>query len=104
MIINGKNPNMAKAVERNKKINHLANTNSFVPCCGHDFWETAKTLDYGDVIMCNRCHVYYAKIKHLPWLVEEKGYGTYRSREAKGYHTNHLGGAWFVPVPARVTD
>ena len=101
MILNGKNPNMAAAAERNRLINEHAHTNSRSPCCGHDFWEQAKTMEFGDIIMCNRCHVYYAKIKHLPWITEKKAW---MKNEIYGYGTNHLDGAWFTPVSARVTD
>lgn len=95
---------MAKAAERAHDMNERHKGNSPIPCCGHDWWEQMKTAEFGDVIMCNMCHVYYAKIKHLPWIVEEKGYGESWNPKPKGYHTHHLNGAWFVPIPARVTD
>ena len=101
MILNGKNPNMAEAVKNNRRIGESMATRGPFPCCGHDFWEQAKTMEFGDVIMCNRCHTYYAKIKHLPWLVEKK---EWLGPKVVGYHTNHLDGAWFAPVSARVTD
>jgi phage terminase large subunit GpA-like protein len=101
MILNGKNPNMAAAVDRNRQINASHHTRGPFPCCGHDFWEQAKTMEFGDIIMCNRCHCYYAKIKHLPWLVENK---VWMTNEIRGYSTNHLSGCWFAPVSARVTD
>lgn len=93
-----------KAVaERNKLIK------SHVPCCGHDFWQQVKKMEYGDLVLCTRCKVFYAKIKHLPWICEpgkmfrwEKG--KLKQFNVGDYHTNHLSGSWLVPVPARVTD
>ena len=102
MIINNSTEEQLKVTaERNKLIGEHERTNSRVPFCGHDFWEQAKKMDFGDIILCNRCNVYYAKIKHLPWIVEEKlGW----DNKVVGHHTNHLDGCWFTPVTARVTD
>ncbi len=96
MIIE-RNPDYKEVVERNKKINHHRATDSFVPCCGHDFWDDFKKMDYGDVVLCNRCSCYYAKIKHLPWVVESQRFGP-------PYHTNHLTDGWGVFVGVRITD
>ena len=100
MIIN-RTGDLKEAAERNKLIGEHQRTNSRIPFCGHDFWKQAKTMEFGDIILCNRCKVYYAKIKHLPWIVEEK---QIVSGKIVGHHTNHLDGSWFVPVTARVTD
>lgn len=68
--------------------------------CGHDFWDSVKGANYGDVLLCNRCHQYFAKIKHLPWVVNNPSFR----------YTHHLpqvlgdSEAWFCPVEVRITD
>jgi hypothetical protein len=123
MIFDGSNPNWAEVADRNEAINHHNATNSKVPCCGHDFWAQTKIMDFGDVVLCNRCQVYYAKIKHLPWIVKpSKGFRWQGNKLITylfgNYHTNHLGFRgknadynfnrkdeyFMVAVPARVTD
>ena len=97
MIINSSNPDDLKdAIERAEWIN--ARTN--LTACGHDFWGQLKTMDWGDVIMCNVCHHFFAKIKHLPWLIKGKDYGTFKT-EPKTYHQDDV---WLVRVPVRITD
>jgi hypothetical protein len=101
MIINGPRPDLNEAIARNEIIAQKRRDGGHgYPFCGHDFWEQVKKLDFGDVIMCNRCHVYYAKIRHLPWLVKGKDNGIFKT-EPK---TCHCDGVWMAPIPARVTD
>ncbi len=101
MIVNGSAPDLNEAIARGEIViqKHREGGHGY-PHCGHDFWEQVKKLDFGDVIMCNRCHVYYAKIRHLPWLVKGKNYGTFQTEP----RTSHCGGVWMAPLMARVTD
>lgn len=102
MISNGKSPNFDEAIKNNTRIaEHHAKSGPY-PCCGHDFWDEVKKLEFGDVIMCNRCHTYYAKIKHLPWLIDHKG--KYKGWTHQPAVTHHLSGVWMAPIGARVTD
>ena len=98
MISDGKNPDFQAIIERDKFISAGGTV-----CCGHDFWDEAKKLDYGDVILCGQCNTYYAKIKHMPWL------GTYNVFYNPGKRglfnkTYHQTCDCFVRVPLRVTD
>ena len=118
MIFDGKNPNYKEVAERNEGINRYRHTNSKIPICGHDFWDTARTMDYGDVVLCQRCQVYYAKIKNMPWVVKPSKDFHWRGSRLVSlvfgtFHTNHLGDAanlnrkgdyFMTPVQARVTD
>jgi hypothetical protein len=84
--------------------------------CGHDFWEQAKKADFGDILLCTRCHQYFAKIKNLPWIVKRhKPWSDLFIKKPSGItyppKNNHLGdgfvfkgSAWFIPVHVRVTD
>jgi hypothetical protein len=99
MILNGKNPDLQEAIKNAERINEHHCTSGPYPCCGHDFWEQVKNMEFGDVIMCNRCHTYYAKIKHLPWLIKEKKYPTF-TVPPKTYHQTDV---WMAPIPARVS-
>jgi len=101
MIINGSRPDLNEAIKRAEIIaqKHHEGGHGY-PCCGHDFWDQVKRMEFGDVVMCNRCHVYYAKIKHLPWLVKGKDYGTFKT----GPHTAHCEDVWMAPLMARVTS
>lgn len=100
MIINGTNPNLSEAIARAEIIaqKHREGGSGY-PCCGHDFWDQVKRMEFGDVVMCNTCHVYYAKIKHLPWLIKEKEYATFKTLP----RTYHQEDVWMAPIPCRVS-
>jgi hypothetical protein len=68
--------------------------------CGHDFWD--KDVELGEVVFCNRCKQFFARIACLPWLTRNK-YSFDKNAEYH-YGTNHLEGKWFTPIEARVTD
>jgi hypothetical protein len=101
MINNGKNPDWAEVIRNNKRLSEHHQTRGPYSCCGHDFWEEAKKLTFGDVVLCNRCHTYYAIIKHLPWVVEGHNVSETYSLPP---HTNHLSDRFLMPLTARVTD
>jgi hypothetical protein len=108
MIFDGQKTNLAEVARRNQAINEHRATDSRVPSCAHDFWDAFRKAEFGDIVLCNRCHCYYAKIKNLPWVTIHK---KWMSNEIMSYGTNHLGdgyvfsdGAWAINVPARVTD
>ncbi len=77
--------------------------------CGHDFWETAKTAEYGDTVLCTRCCQYFVKTKDLVWW-KDGDMGEYS--EPSSCHLlsepyTRLGiepGAWYMPVPIRAQD
>lgn len=84
-------------------------------CCGHDFWDKVKIMQYGDTVLCTRCYQYFAKIKDLVWLIEDVPYA-WDSKKMKhmgimAAHTAHLPPkyfkteeVWLVRVPIRVTN
>lgn len=110
MIFDGKNPDYANVV----KCQEYKDSGGKIHC-GHDFWKQARKMDFGDVILCPRCNVYFAKIKHAPWVVKKT---KWLSNKVIGYGTNHLGfngdsndymrrdnkEFFMVPVPVRVSD
>ena len=77
--------------------------------CGHskDFWQEFKKSQFGDVIYCDRCGQFFARIKTLPWILANFSCKQDRSKEKEprcGYSTNHLTDSWACPVEARITD
>jgi len=89
--------------------------------CGHaqPFWDIARKADYGDLILCQQCNRYYAKIKNMAWVCLDrfsKGETqeslkklTFSSNAPKGGRNNHLGGFragdyYLTHVECRVTD
>jgi len=67
--------------------------------CGHDFWERAKEMEFGEVVFCRRCSQFFAKIKVLPWLTQH----TYHKDYDPAFGENHIDGVWYAPVEPRVT-
>jgi hypothetical protein len=70
-------------------------TSKAIVHCGHDdfFWKSFKKGKFGDVVYCSRCARYFAKIKHLPWVV----------RTSFEPHSNHLSSSFLVTVHPRIT-
>ena len=63
--------------------------------CGHDFWE--KDIEFGETVLCTRCHQYFAKIRVMPWMSRnDYDFGTF-------YDVNHYDDIWYVPVQPRMT-
>lgn len=83
MIYDGKNPNYAEVAERQEYKDKGGSIS-----CGHDFWEQARKMEFGDVVLCHRCNQYFAKIRHMPWVVKKT---EWLSSKVTGYGTNHLG-------------
>ena len=69
--------------------------------CGHDFWK--KKVRYGDVVLCNCCHQYFTKIRHLPWVVKGRVWGP-KNEYVDEPHTNHIETDCYVVVDVRITD
>lgn len=73
--------------------------------CGHDFWEKAQKMHYGEVIHCGRCNQFFVKTKVLVWLTE--GHYWHHTTKVKDRHitygTNHLDTTVYVPYSVRVT-
>lgn len=67
--------------------------------CAHDFWDNFKKGDYGDLFLCNRCHQYFTKVKHLPWVC-----GPVYTNFTPPKRTNHLNTDVAVVVPVRTTN
>lgn len=88
-MIHEKGLDIARAIESQNYKN-----DGGIISCGHDFWDVYEKAEFGDLLYCGRCHQYFAKIKHLPWLCESKNL----------LHTNHLTDAFYTPVEVRVTD
>jgi hypothetical protein len=52
----------------------IKSAESTVPIkCRHEesFMEQAAKMDYGDVILCHRCNLYFTKIKTMPRIIRE---------------------------------
>lgn len=93
---------LLKATEEELKEIYKRNQdvkNGLKVSCGHDFWD--KKIEPGEVVLCKRCNMFFAKIRILPWVtVHELAY-------EKGkfvYGTNHLDYECYVPVPVRLTS
>lgn len=75
--------------------------------CQHDFWDHAKLIDYGDIILCQRCGQYFTKVRHMVWVIKGKEVldphpGIHRMiLKPKANHKNI---DCFVRVPVRITD
>lgn len=75
--------------------------------CEHDFWDKAKLIDYGDVILCQRCGQYFTKIRHMIWIVKGKEVLEPHpgiQRMILKPKANHKNVDCFVRVPVRITD
>lgn len=99
MIVEGNNPDYCDIIESAEMKTRIF--------CGHDFWEQAKLLDYGDVILCQRCGQYFTKIKHLMWVIREKEVLNPTPQVKKMFvkpKQNHQNRDVWVRVPVRITD
>lgn len=66
MIYDGIKPNYGEVIK---------SAESTVPIrCRHEesFMEQASKMDYGDVILCHRCNLYFTKIKTMPRIVRDR--------------------------------
>lgn len=116
MIYDGKNPNYAEVVKYQKYKDKGGSIS-----CGHDFWEQARKMEFGDVVLCNQCHQYFAKIRHMPWItLRYKWLEPKTPANLQSIGTNHLGYRqtratgdymfqrkeeyFMTPVHVRVTD
>ena len=66
--------------------------------CGHDFWD--KEIELGEVVFCHRCHLFFTKIKILPWLTKHQ----YKFEDQAVYGSNHCDTECYIQVPVRQTD
>jgi hypothetical protein len=100
MIFDGIKPNYFEVIENAEAKKTLV--------CKHDFWEKAVMMDFGDVILCQRCNQYFAKIKHIPWLIRSKEYPPNLLPENVRARTKpvaiHKDWPCMVRVPVRITD
>ena len=100
MICEGKNPDYNDVIKTAESKTPLV--------CRHDFWPLAKLLEYGDIILCQRCGQYFTKIKHMPWIIRPKELapGTIRGcgKVILKPQTNHKNGDCWVRVPVRISN
>lgn len=100
MICEGRNP------DYNAVIKTAESKTSLV--CRHDFWPLTKLMDYGDIILCQRCGQYFTKIKHMPWIIRSKElpHGTVPGcgKVTVKPKCNHKNSDCWVRVPARITN
>jgi len=100
MICEGKKPDYNDVIQSATMKGQLI--------CQHDFWDQANLMNYGDIILCQRCGQYFAKVKHMIWVI--KG-----GKEVLNPHpgikrmilkprANHQNVDCFVRVPVRITD
>lgn len=99
MIVEGKKPDYNDIIESTKMQRQLV--------CQHDFWDKTKFLDYGDIILCQRCSQYFAKVKHLICVVRGKEVlnpSPHIKKMMVKPKPNHKEVDVFVRVPVRVSD
>jgi hypothetical protein len=100
MIFEGNKPNYSEVI-----VN--AETDKIL-VCKHDFWDQAKLMEFGDIILCQRCSQYFTKIKHMLWLVRSKDIpADLLPPHVKGRTkpvANHKDWLCMVRVPVRITD
>ena len=99
MISEGNKPDYNEVIEMAKMSGHLV--------CPHDFWERAKLLDYGDVVLCQMCDQYFTKIRHIPWVFRKKDVLNPRpgiNRMTLKARPNHQAQDCWIRVPVRITD
>ena len=101
MICEGNKPNYFEVIENAETKKKIG--------CKHDFWDKAVLMEFGDVILCQRCCQYFTKIKHMPWLIRSKELptetlppGVKRARSKP--IANHKDWPCMVRVPVRITD
>lgn|ERR1035437_2624306 len=101
MIFEGNKPNYFEVIQNAEEKKMLV--------CKHDFWDQAVLMDFGDVILCQRCCQYFTKVKHLPWLIRSREYPAHLlppqiKRARSKPITNHKDWPCMVRVPVRITD
>ena len=99
MIFEGDKPNYFDVIENAETKKTLS--------CKHDFWEQAESMEFGDIVLCQRCAQYFTKVKHMPWLIRSKTI----ERPVEGIRRmilkpqrNHKDRVCMVRVPVRITD
>jgi hypothetical protein len=85
-----KTPDFAKVIEA---AEHL----ELPPYCEHDFPEK---VDFGDIALCNKCHRYFVKVKHLIWVIRPQKLHEDLTIPARA---NHFDAETWVQVPVRVS-
>ena len=102
MIHDGIKPNYAEVIK---------SAESAVPIrCRHEdsFMEQAEKMDYGDVILCHRCNLYFTKIKTMPRVVRERivfqDTPDGKIKLAMKPSANHWNRICLVRVPVRILD
>ena len=100
MIFEGTKPNYFEVIENAESKKILV--------CRHDFWNEAEKMEFGDIILCQRCCQYFTKVKHLPWLIRSKEIpAEMLPPHVKGRTkpiSNHKDWNCMVRVPVRITD
>lgn len=101
MIYEGSNPNYREVIESSRKPGRVI--------CAHDddFWENAKRMTYGDVILCQRCSQYFTRIKHLMLISDSKEILDPKPQISKltlKPQAKHVEKDCWVRVPLRVID
>ncbi len=99
MVVEPKKPNLAEIARVAEYIENGGKVH-----CGHDFWD--KKVEVGDIVLCTRCHQYFAKVNGFPWVLKENTYWGgpgFKYRFNSPAHTNHLNDICYVPVQPRVT-
>ncbi len=67
-MIHEKNPTYKDIVEQELKYKYP----KYECHCGHDeeFWKTVTKAEFGDLVLCNKCNRYFAKIRNLAWVTK----------------------------------
>ena len=77
--------------------------------CNHDFWDRVKLIDFGDIILCQRCNQYFTKVKHMVRVVRSKPFETHQANGSRlcgrlKARANHANIQCMVRVPVRVLE
>ena len=99
MICEGDKPNYFEVIE-NAEVKKVL-------VCKHDFWEKAGEIDFGDIVLCQRCSQYFTKVRNMPWLIRSKTVDNPAPgirRMTLKPQKNHKDWSCMVRVPVRITD
>jgi hypothetical protein len=101
MIHEGENPNYQDVIDAARTAGRVI--------CQHDedFWDNAKKLTYGDIILCQRCGQYFTRIKHMIIVKDKKEILTPRTDICKLIikpRAEHSDKDCLIRVPVRIID
>lgn len=103
---NGLLPTDEEVIKKCIEVNTKIQEQGLKVHCGHDFWEKAQKMEYGEVVHCTRCNQFFVKTKVLVWLTANC-YNSFAKKpkdRTTVYGSNHLADTIYVPYPIRMTS